>query len=192
MRQHKVYILCYPRTASRYFTAFLDSALGPQQVHKTHNRDIVVGNGKIVGLIRNPIDQIASAVAQGLEFDDIKMSEASSDEDLVLKQIKHQCAVYLRTMKAILLRSQIIFDYTFIVEKPEKAASLVLDLLNESDLDLELKIPETQIDNVMTYMKSSKESTRYNFVRKLVEESDLSMQMEKYLEVLEHAYKEEA
>lgn len=189
MANHKLYILCYPRTASRYFNAILSSALSEKEIHKTHNRDIVTNGGRLIGLIREPKSQLTSALAQGIEFDDIHMENATGIEDLITKQIKFQTNVYLKTMDAIIKRSELILDYDFITKSPKDAAKVVLDLINEQDLGLPLNIPETQIDDKMQYMKSSKESTSYQMVKAIVDSYDLSALTEKYLEALSYAYK---
>lgn len=113
MKYKQVYLLCYPRTASRYFTAVLESKIGKRNVFKTHNRDINAKGELIVGLIRNPVDQFSSALAQGAEFNENFFLEG---EELIKEIKKHlgiQKGTYVRTMKSIMERSAIIFDYEF-------------------------------------------------------------------------------
>lgn len=189
MKYKQVYLLCYPRTASRYFTAVLESKIGKRNVFKTHNRDINAKGELIVGLIRNPVDQFSSALAQGAEFNENFFLEG---EELIKEIKKHlgiQKGTYVRTMKSIMERSAIIFDYEFFTSSPETAAVRVLDEMELSDGGFPLEIPETQVDEIMKYMKSSKESKTYDLVRSIVEQTDLSEQIEIYNKALSLCYK---
>lgn len=186
---YKVYILCFPRTASRYFNAILESKLGYGNVHKTHNIDIASHGKDIIGLIRKPIDQFTSAMTQGFEFGETTMAEGQSQRDRIIEQVPRQIRRYCETMDRIMSRCSIIFDYDFFTTSPDKAADIVLEMLGEEDLGLEPRIPGTQVDGIMRYMKSSKESEHYNFVRSVIETQDISAAEAKYQEVLAKAYR---
>jgi hypothetical protein len=182
MTGKKVFLVCYPRVASRFFTAILVSKLGKGRVQKTHNRDVHISNGIYVGLIRNPVDQICSALAQADKFEKNNEDDVRTLEESIPQKFSFQSKVYIDMMNSIIKKADLILDYDLFTSDPDKAASLVLNMIDEPAGSFDLIIPDTSEE--MQYMKSSKESENYVKIRSLIDQLDTSELMAKYYEVL--------
>ena len=184
MSGRKVFLVCYPRTASRFFAAALESKIGKLRIVKTHNRDANIRDGLFVGLIRNPLDQIASNMAMEYRFDGGPDYSTNLRKEVVVEKFGFQSKLYASIIDSIIDKSHLILDYDFFTSNPQLAVELVLDTLGEPAGEFDIRSPEIATSEDAKYLKSSKESESYEEIRNLLGSLDMSALKEKYYKAL--------
>jgi len=181
MITNKAIILCSPRVASRFFADAFQKATG-ENIEKTHSPAYpFLDQYQIIGIVRDPLDTIASEVAMGHFLHNTPISDEINIESFVKR--------YIDTNKAILEKAKIIIMYDDLAKDVSSVVKKATSKINIEkpeypNYTTDRKI-EDVIDPINGYLVSSKTYKNYSFIKDKVLQHDLCEAYEIYQAAVE-------
>lgn len=157
-----VCLITYPRSGSNYFAEYFKQLTGIY-IAKSHDVDYARGR-KIITIVRNPIDCIASRAAMFYET-------ANVEEFVDLSKVLDKLDIedYSKFYTRIISEADIFIDYESFIKSPKETMSNVLDKL---DIPYEMINYTQTLSNKNGYMISSKETFLYDSIKNHYEQQD--------------------
>ena len=172
MKSKEPIILCEPRVASRFFILEIFKKTGIH-IEKTHNVDFeFLDNFEIIGIVRDPVETIASKVAMShfLDYSSIPNATLKLNDNFNWQNFIDG---YIDINEKIIQRASLIVTYKDIVENTETIVNQIIKKFNIAE-NKEINGEPTEIVSTAGYLVSSKESPEYENVYAKVLEQDLS------------------
>jgi hypothetical protein len=156
-----VCLITYPRSGSNYFAEYFNQLTG---THIPRSHDVEYSRGrKIITIVRNPIDCMASRVAMICQTENI--TNFSDLPDVLGKDIEDYSGFYNK----IILEADIFIDYGKFIKNTKEVMSTTLDKLN---ISYKMTDYIQTLDKVKGYLISSKDTELYNSIRDHYEKQD--------------------
>jgi hypothetical protein len=168
-----VCLITYPRSGSNYFAEYFKQLTGTY-IPKSHDIEYARGR-KIITIVRNPIECMASRTAMIYETESINSFTELSD--ILGGDIEDYSEFY----KKIVSEADIFIDYEKFITNPKETMSNVLNKLN---------IPYSMVDYTQTlgeksgYIVSSKNTFLYDSIKDHYEQQDNSLLFDLYNKAL--------
>ena len=156
-----VCLITYPRSGSNYFAEYFKQITGTY-IPKSHDIGYARGR-KIITIVRNPIDCMASRAAMIYETENIKNFVDLSD--ILDVDIEDYSEFYTR----IITEADILIDYELLIKSPKETMSKVLDKL---DIPYQMSDYTQTLTNKNGYIVSSKQNFLYDAIRSHYEKQD--------------------
>lgn len=174
-------ILCTPRVASRFFAEAFQKEIGIS-LQKTHSSaSPLLSKYEIIGIVRNPLDTIASIIAMGHFLHNTPIGDEINIDSFIKS--------YIDTNKAIIEKAKMIIMYDDLVEDVESVVKKVINKINISKPEyphytIDKKI-EDVVDPINGYLVSSKTYKNYTLIKDKILEYDLLEAYEIYQTALD-------
>jgi hypothetical protein len=172
MTSKQTIILCEPRVASRFLILEIFKKTGIR-IEKTHNVNFqFLDNFKIIGIVRDPAETIASKVAMShfLSYSSIPGANLKLQDNFNWQNFIDG---YIDINEKIIQRASLIVTYSDIVENTETIVNEIIKKFNIVK-NKEIDADPSEIVSTDGYLVSSKESPEYKNVYAKVLEQDLS------------------
>lgn len=156
-------IICYPRCASTYLGRYIEQRT-MKHLQKIHHLKVIPGY-KIVGIIRNPVDALASFVSM------VGHHENRVDYDKILEK---QIIKYNLSLEFLIKNADIIVDHKTIIENPEYSVKTICDFLNikiKYNFDYVDQIEDIPKDH---FLKTSKRLESYSRILEIIDKTDIA------------------
>jgi hypothetical protein len=168
-----VCLITYPRSGSNYFAEYFYQLTG-SYISKSHNVDHSMGK-KIITIVRNPLDCMASRTAMICETESIK--NFLDLPNILGKDIED----YLDFYRKIILEANIFIDYENFINNPKETMSKVLEQL---DIPYKMTDYNQTLDKKSGYLISSKDTLIYELIKNHYKKQDNRSLFEVYKKAL--------
>lgn len=168
-----VCLITYPRSGSNYFAEYFKQ-LTDMHIPKSHDIEYARGR-KIITIVRNPIECMASRTAMIYETENINSFIELSD--ILGGDIED----YLEFYKKIILKADIFIDYEKFIANPKETMS---NVLNKLDISYNMVDYTQTLGKNSGYIISSKNTFLYDSIRDHYEQQDNSLLFDLYNKAL--------